>query len=644
MGKLKSISEIGIFFFLILLVISCKNSEFIVIKHKGEIAKGIYFNKFYKIINKGTLVYLFGSDTIKLNNIDIPLELKKNLLKSSKSCADVILNLKTKTTTVGNLFLIYHPFKKSLNSFSNKIVNNLKKNKISNVEVNWSEDIARTDTLFPLVLFPPTNFIKNSKINAISYKLINGKDSFSVIECHLQAKKINDILQVIYCINLAKSIKNLEYPKFLEKEFRSLIYSWVATIDTSMSNNEINTQKVNNLFFYADSIFKINGIKAAYDSLGLLDNFYTQNNDFQSKSYYYQVMMTLSSFCTDNLLSLKFDSQAHPRYNNKTVILSKNTLKFIAEEYIADKFGNEPVIMINEAHNRGQNRDFARKLLPKLYEKGFRYLAVEALDKTKDSLINKRSFPILSSGYYLKESSFGQFIRDAINLGFKLIAYEDTSVYNPNISYIDGQNIREIGQTKNLESIFKNDKNAKILVYAGYGHIEKKTNDKWIKMAEQLCKILDRNIPSIDCVLMEEGFEKKDENEYYRAVIDSFRFSKPIVLTENDTPFVHPNLKGKVDFNVFMPRTNYDLGYPDWLKETDDTYYTLKIPKNCDDAYLQVYKINEWKEVKKEAIPVMQFTLQKDRPEYKLYLRKGEYKVFISKNNRNIVDDYFTVN
>jgi len=80
------------------------------------------------------------------------------------------------------------------------------------------------------------------------------------------------------------------------------------------------------------------------------------------------------------------------------------------------------------------------------------------------------------------------------------------------------------------------------------------------------------------------------------------------------------------------------------LKETDDTYYTLKIPKNCDDAYLQVYKINEWKEVKKEAIPVMQFTLQKDRPEYKLYLRKGEYKVFISKNNRNIVDDYFTVN
>ena len=651
MGKIKCISKIVALFFVINLMNSCKEPEFLLIKHKGEISESKYSNGFYKVFNNATFLYLFEIDTIRLKNIDLPSILKKNLLEVSKNGADLIFRAQTKTTTVGNLFLIHDNYKGNLNNFSAKVVKDLSYLGTKNIKVNWSENIFRIDTTsnkLPFVFVEPTNSIKNSKINTLSYELKNKKDTFRIHECQLsfKLKDKDEFLRVIYCINLSKSLNNLEFPKFIDKDFKSLIYSWVACLDTINYTNTINSQKVNNLFAYADTILRINGIKAAYDSLDLLNTFYTLNNDFQSKSYYYQVMATLSSFSSNNLSTLKFDSKAHPKYNNKILSLPKSIVKNNSIEYIVNRFGNEPIIMVNEAHDRGQNRDFARKLLPKLYEKGFKYLCVEALEvlgQKKDSLLNKRTFPILSSGYYLKESAFGQLIRDALKLGFKIVAYEDTSAFNPNISYIEGQNIREIAQAKNIVSIFKGDKSAKVLVYAGYGHIEKRTNDKWIKMAEKLCKTLNRNIPSIDCVLMQEGFERKDENEYYRAAIDSFKFKYPIVLVQNDTPFVHPYLKGKVDLNVFLPRTNYDLGYPDWLKETDDTYYTLKLPENCDDAYLQVYKANEWREVNKEAIPVMQFTIQKDRPEYKLYLRKGDYKLFISKNNKNLVDKDFKV-
>lgn len=646
MGKLKCISIIVALCFVANLMNSCKVPEFILIKHKGEISDDKYKNKYYNIYSQASFFRHYETDTIRLRNIDLPLKLKQNLTNTNKSGSDVILRTHTKTHLIGDLFLVYNPFQGNLNDFSNQIVRDLKRLKINNIDFINSENIFRTDTLYSLVTEIPTDFIKNSKINTISYEIKSNRDTFSIIECHLSLNIKNNehFLRVIYCVSIPKSIKRLDEPQFLKKQFRQEIYTWVACLDTTEINNKINGLKVDNLFSYSDSIARTNGIKAAYDSLKLLSDFYTLNNDFQSKSYYYQVLMTLSSACTDNLLSLKCESEAFPKNNDKTISLSEKILKKDAQQYIVNKYKNEPVIMFNEAHNRGQNRDFARKLLPDLYEKGFRYLAVETLDnRIRDSLISKRGYPILSSGYYSKESAYGQFIRDALNLGFKLVAYEDTTAYNPDISFIESANIREVGQANNLAAIFKKDKNAKIIVYAGYAHIEKRTDDKWIKMAEQLCKILNRNIPTIDCVFMKEGSEKKDEYEYYRAALDSFGFSQPIVLIENDTPFVHPSLKDKVDFNVFLPRTNYDLGYPDWLKETNDSYYTLKIPNNCEDAYLQVYKANEWGEVKKEAIPVMQFTLQKNRPEYKLYLRKGEYKVFISKDNKNILDDYFMV-
>jgi hypothetical protein len=258
-------------------------------------------------------------------------------------------------------------------------------------------------------------------------------------------------------------------------------------------------------------------------------------------------------------------------------------------------------------------------------------------------LIHKRGFPIQETGYYIKEPAFGQMIRHALNLGFTLVAYEDTTAYNPNLKPIENSNKRDSGQARNILSVFQKDKTAKILVYAGHDHINKKTTDNWVKMGERLCKVFNRDLPSINCTVMKEGFERKDENSMFRAAIDSFPNSAPFVLTANDTAYVHPSNVGKVDVNVFFPRTNYDLGYPDWLKETNEQYYELNTPLSLKNALVQVYKADEWSKVNQKAIPVIQLLTAENKNSYKLYLNKGQYQSFIFEEGKVLFEKKFTV-
>ena len=630
----------------LLLFTSCIKPNYILVKNKGVFKENIYSNERYSVCYSSSLVKTLEIDSIRLDLSDIPVNFKKHLLYISKFGADVIIRATSNNFALENLFLVRYKVDDSLDKFTRNRVQELNKITIKKPEVEFSKNIiAISDEKMIQFTFEPSNFVKTSKINIIYYEIKEDEFNYEFIEYHFLSPDKKSIIRAINCINKNKLLKNFSSQEEFKHNFTALSFYWFNSLDSSVRKNKIDSKKITELFILGDSILKTNGIKAAYDTLKALKIFYTENNDFQSKSYYYQILGTFASFAGDNLLSLESESFAYPKSKTERICITNSTI-LNAKDYITSKFGNESVIMINEAHNRGQNRDFGRQLFLELYKQGFRYLCVEGLNIQNDSILNFRGFPIFSTGNYVKESAYGQLIRDALRLGVKLVAYEyiDTSAYNPNISWFEGLNIREEGQAKNILTILKEDPKAKLLIYAGYGHIEKKSNDGWIRMGQRLCKALNRNIPSIDCTLMKEDFDLSKENSYYSFAMDSFKSDKPFVLIQNDTPFVDSSMKGKVDFNVFMPRTNYDLGYPDWLKETDDTYYTLKIPKNCDDAYLQVYKINEWKEVKKEAIPVMQFTLQKDRPEYKLYLRKGEYKVFISKNNRNIVDDYFTVN
>lgn len=94
-----------------------------------------------------------------------------------------------------------------------------------------------------------------------------------------------------------------------------------------------------------------------------------------------------------------------------------------AISYLAERAKAHHFTLINEAHYNSQHRAFTKELLKPLWEEGYRYLALEALGY-EDNGLHERGYPILASGYYLKDSNFGNLVREALQVGYTLVAYE----------------------------------------------------------------------------------------------------------------------------------------------------------------------------------------------------------------------------
>ncbi|MGY0407216.1 MAG: hypothetical protein ACWIPJ_02505, partial [Polaribacter sp.] len=160
----------------------------------------------------------------------------------------------------------------------------------------------------------------------------------------------------------------------------------------------------------------------------------------------------------------------------------------------------EQIVMLNEMHWKPEHRVFASELLQPLKNNGYTYLAIEAVDKKYDSILNYRKYPLKSTGYYTEEPNFGLFIRKAIRLGYKIIGYDDFSPDN-----------REKAQAKNIASIFEKTPNAKVFVYAGIGHIleNSKQNSNKKRMAEIFKEKTGINPLTIDQVALVTNTNKR---------------------------------------------------------------------------------------------------------------------------------------
>ena len=144
-----------------------------------------------------------------------------------------------------------------------------------------------------------------------------------------------------------------------------------------------------------------------------------------------------------------------------------------AVETLAALADKHQVVMINEEHDTPLHRAFTARLLPVLYARGFRYLAAETFVNTEEAM--KRGYPTHKTGFYTDDPVFGEMIRAALRLGFKLVPYE-----HPSEKLIECrkqkaadfcQNERERAQAQNLyDHILKNDPRAKVLVHVGRGH------------------------------------------------------------------------------------------------------------------------------------------------------------------------------
>ena len=240
-----------------------------------------------------------------------------------------------------------------------------------------------------------------------------------------------------------------------------------------------------------------------------------------------------------------------------------------AVEFILSKADSFQVIMINEAHHNSLHRNFTKKLLIGLYKKGFRYFGLEALNQV-DTLINERKYPLVSSGYYTKESEFGNLLREALKVGYHLFGYE----CSPKASGNGKQ--REIEQAENVMKILERDKSAKILIHAGFDHIREDENfGTWEKaMAGRFKEFTGIDPLTIDQVLMSERSLVEFENSFYKLAA----VKEPTVfINEDGEAFIDKNIKKKFDLQVFHQKTKYIHSRPDWLFKSNKHSYNLSL-------------------------------------------------------------------
>jgi hypothetical protein len=233
-----------------------------------------------------------------------------------------------------------------------------------------------------------------------------------------------------------------------------------------------------------------------------------------------------------------------------------------AVDVIGELADRRQVIMINEEHDTPMHRAFTMRLLPVLYKKGFRYFAPETI---VDDEINERGYATQKSGYYQSDPVYGDLVRQAIRLGFKIVSYDlSPDCTNPPDNRDHCQDVRERAQAQNLyERILKNDSQAKILVHVGRTHNQKTKLETWALMGWHFRQITGIDPLTIDQTQMSERSRPDYERALFRYAVKKWNFAEPTVFQI---------AKGKYwsepsyDLTVFHPRAVYKDARPTWLE------------------------------------------------------------------------------
>lgn len=236
-----------------------------------------------------------------------------------------------------------------------------------------------------------------------------------------------------------------------------------------------------------------------------------------------------------------------------------------ALEYIAKIADTAGVIMVNERHHAASDRLLTLRLLSILHEKGYTYFAAETFGYD-DSTLNEREYPVEKTGWYTTEPVFAEVVREALRLGYTMVPYEQTLEQKESESDLNPQQCRDYSQAQNLyRNIFRKDKNAKVLIHAGFAHIIENVSGGWYPMAMYFREITGIDPITVDQTKLSERSAPAYEQPAYRAAISEGLLDKePIVLLDTSG---HPYLPSshKVDIQVFTPRTIYSHGRPDWM-------------------------------------------------------------------------------
>jgi hypothetical protein len=305
--------------------------------------------------------------------------------------------------------------------------------------------------------------------------------------------------------------------------------------------------------------------------------------------------------------------------------------KVAALDYIIEQSKENQVIIINEAHHNSFHRVFTKALLQKLYEEGYTNLGLEALGNGEflDSTLNERKYPVQETGFYTKDPQFGNLIREALEIGYTLFAYENMGN--------GGGKPREIAQARNIEKVIKAKPDEKFLIHCGFAHALEGTHRSWEKaMAGRLTEYTGINPLTINQVL----YSEKGNPEFNHPLLKALDLKEStILLDENEAPHRYERGEAWTDLAVFHPSTQYVEDRPNWLYAHGNQQVSIPLTE-VEMAFPVMVLAYKKGEAIKEAVPVDITEVNDKNQTASLGLKKGVYTIIISNKKKAVKFDY----
>ncbi|NAS29564.1 hypothetical protein GTQ40_01135 [Flavobacteriaceae bacterium R38] len=292
-----------------------------------------------------------------------------------------------------------------------------------------------------------------------------------------------------------------------------------------------------------------------------------------------------------------------------------------AADYILEESKSNQIIIINEAHHNSFHRMFSKSLLQRLYDNGYRNLGLEALGNGErfDSLLLKRKYPVLDTGYYIKDPQFGDLIRTALEIGYNVFPYEQTKNVN--------RKLREIEQAKNIQKVIETKPGEKFIIHCGFDHVLEGKHSSWEKaMAERLKEYTGIDPFTINQVV----YSEKSKPELNHPFLKSLDIQEPsILIDEKNKPFSYKRGEAWADIAVFHPNTQYVNKRPNWLFENENKNVEI-ILNDIDITFpVMILAYKEGEDVN-QAIPFDITEISNKSENGYLGLKQGKYKIIVT--------------
>lgn len=270
---------------------------------------------------------------------------------------------------------------------------------------------------------------------------------------------------------------------------------------------------------------------------------------------YYQVVAQQSARLGAHADALAQWDAAMGRRRDSVGVLPDGAQVLDAVSFLAERARTEQVVMINEAHHDAATRLLTLHLLQPLYEQGYRYLAAETFTPGV-AAASERGYPTAADGHYADEPVFGAIYREALRLGYTLVPYEVEDADRVEDDSLTVQQRRDLSQAQHLvERIFAVDPEAKVLVHAGFGHVEEQISS-FYPMAVYFRELTGIDPLTVDQTVLAARSAPAFDHPLRRAAEASgWTGGAPALLADADRQPLAPVGGYVVDVQVLAPRT-----------------------------------------------------------------------------------------